>query len=107
MIIDVPYVGVLNTVIVENASIIFANNMDIHFEAHNIIVRHGNIIIGTEEAPITGKVRITMFGVEEDKQFPIVGNKGLSVLNGSVDIHGKKRPVTWTELFETAKIGDK
>lgn len=63
MIVDVPYVGVLNTVIVDNATIIFANDKDIHFEANNILVRGGNVVIGTEASPVTGKVRITMHGV--------------------------------------------
>lgn len=38
LIVDVPYVGVLNTVVVDNASLIFANDKNIHFEAHNILV---------------------------------------------------------------------
>lgn len=63
----------------ENASLIFANDMDIHFETNNILIRFGNIVIGTEAAPINGRVRITMHGEQEDLQFPMVGNKGLSV----------------------------
>lgn len=86
LIVDVPYVGVLNTVIVENATIIFANDKDIHFEAHNIIVRYGNVIIGTEDSPITSKVVITMHGEMKDTQFPTIGNKGLSIYNGSLSI---------------------
>lgn len=107
LIVDVPYVGILNTVIVEQSTIIFANNMDIHFEARNIIVKEGNVIIGTQDAPITGKVRITMYGDSIDTQFPTIGNKGLSVYNGSIDIQGIPRAVTWTELSVTAAKGDK
>lgn len=66
LIVDVPYVGILNSVVVENASIIFAHDKQIHFEAHNIIVRNGNVIIGTEDSPIVGSVRITMHGEISD-----------------------------------------
>lgn len=38
VIVDVPYVGVLNTVIVQDSTLIFANDKNIHFEAHNILV---------------------------------------------------------------------
>lgn len=66
LIVDVAYIGILNTLIVEEATLIFANNMDIHFEAYNIIVKTGKVIIGTEDAPITGTVRITMYGTSTD-----------------------------------------
>ncbi|EAR99597.2 IPT/TIG domain protein (macronuclear) [Tetrahymena thermophila SB210] len=106
LIVDVPYVGVLNTVVVDNASLIFANDKNIHFEAHNILVQQGRVIIGTQASPVTGNIRITMHGTQDEKQFPTVGNKGLSLYNGSLDIQGALRPVTWTELSQTAKIGD-
>ncbi|KAL4508253.1 hypothetical protein ABPG72_003557 [Tetrahymena utriculariae] len=106
LIVDVPYVGVLNTLVVDNASIIFANDKNIHFEAHNILVQQGRVIIGTQSSPVTGNIRITMHGTQDDKQFPTVGNKGISLYNGSLDIQGAERPVTWTELSQTAKVGD-
>ena len=33
LIVDVPYVGVLNTVVIDNADLVFAIDKDIHFEA--------------------------------------------------------------------------
>ena len=33
LIVDVAHVGVLNTLVVEKANLIFANDKDIHFEA--------------------------------------------------------------------------
>lgn len=47
LIIDVPYIGVLNTVVVDKATLLFANDKDIHFEAENIIVKEGSVMIGT------------------------------------------------------------
>ncbi|KAL4484574.1 hypothetical protein ABPG74_019751 [Tetrahymena malaccensis] len=106
IIIDVPYIGILNTIVVSNANLIFANDKNIHLEAHNILVQNGNVIIGTQSSPVTGNIRITMYGNINDQQFPTVGSKGLSIYNGSIDIQGKPRAVTWTELSQTANIGD-
>ncbi|KAL4484526.1 hypothetical protein ABPG74_019703 [Tetrahymena malaccensis] len=106
LIVDVPYIGILNTIVLQNANLIFANNMNIHLEANNILVQSGNVVIGTQSSPVTGNIRITLYGQQADKQFPTVGNKGLSIYNGSIDIQGQTRAVTWTELSSTANVGD-
>ncbi|EAR87205.2 IPT/TIG domain protein (macronuclear) [Tetrahymena thermophila SB210] len=106
LIVDVPYVGILNTIVIQNANLIFANNMNIHLETNSILVQSGNVVIGTQSSPVTGNVRITLYGQQSDKQFPTVGNKGLSIYNGSIDIQGQTRAVTWTELSATANVGE-
>ncbi|KAL4508252.1 hypothetical protein ABPG72_003556 [Tetrahymena utriculariae] len=103
---NVPAIGVLNTIVVSYANLIFANDKNIHLQAHNILVQNGNVIIGTQSSPVTGNIRITLYGNVIDTQFPTVGNKGLSIYNGSIQIQGQTRAVTWTELSKTANIGD-
>ena len=47
------------------------------------MVRNGNLIIGTEEEPITNsKVVITLHGKKDDKHLPAVGNKVISIVGG-------------------------
>jgi hypothetical protein len=41
-----------------------------------------------------------------DKQLPDVGNKCIACHQCRLDIHGIKRDKTWTELQNTANIGD-
>ena len=44
-----------------------------------------------------------MFGVE----MPVYGCKVIGIREGSLDIHGKYVPVTWTHLAQTANVGDR
>ena len=49
---------------------------------------------------------ITLHGKKNVNPLPGLGNKFIGSINGTIDIHGKKRIKTWTVLSETASIGD-
>jgi hypothetical protein len=49
---------------------------------------------------------ITLHGNNSDKQLPIFGSKVIGCRNCKLDIHGKPRNVTWTELSSTVNPGD-
>ena len=60
--------------------------------------------VGTEEHRYTSKLNITMFSTKFDPNLPIFGNKVIGVNFGTLEMHGVERPVTWTDLYETADI---
>ena len=61
--------------------------------------------IGTEENRYTSKITITMHSSKFDPNLPIFGNKVIGVNYGTLEMHGVERPITWTEMEETAEIG--
>ena len=61
--------------------------------------------VGTEENRYTSKLTITMHSSKYDPNLPIFGNKVIGVNYGILEMHGIERPVTWTDLKETAEIG--
>jgi len=61
--------------------------------------------VGTEEERYTSKLTITMHSTKYDPNLPIFGNKVIGVNYGVLEMHGVERPITWTDLKETAAIG--
>ena len=61
--------------------------------------------VGTEENRYTSKLTITMHSSKYDPNLPIFGNKVIGVNYGILEMHGIERPITWTDLKETAEIG--
>lgn len=109
MLVDVDEVPRLAFILVEG-SLIFPpdDNDESHlrtFDANYIFVFGGYMEIGTEEAPYTSKLVITMHGDERSPFLPIYGNKVTGVRYGQLEMHGKPRSHVWTELAETADAG--
>ena len=90
-------------------SLIFAPSTDpTHhrtFDAHYILVKNGTMEIGTETDRYTSLFTMTMWSTKYDPQIPLFGNKVIGVNFGTLDMHGINRPVTWTDLKETAAAG--
>ena len=60
---------------------------------------------GTEDERYTSKLTITMHSEMFDTHLPIFGNKVIGVYDGTLEMHGIERPVTWSDLWETADVG--
>jgi len=75
------------------------------FDAHYILVKGGNMEVGTEVDRYTSKIVITLWSTKYDPNIPIFGNKVIGVNYGTLDMHGVERPITWTELSTTADVG--
>jgi len=58
--------------------------------------------VGTEENRYTSKLTITMHSTKYDANLPIFGNKVIGVNYGILEMHGVERPITWTDMKETA-----
>ena len=86
-----------------------------------LVAGGGKLIIGTEEEPYENKATITMHGNVRCTEMPVFGCKVyiflhpsdlhicvqvIGIREGSLDIHGKYVPVTWTHLATTASPGD-
>jgi len=92
VICDEDVVGVLRAVVVEGSLSFKPNANPNHlakFDAYYIFVHDGGVLqIGTEEAPYTSKIIITMHGDRLTPKIPTFGNKGIGVHEGTLDIHG-------------------
>ena len=92
---------VLNLILIEG-TLIFEDEQDVHLQAKYIFINNGKLQIGTEENPFLHKATITLHGDVTDPEIPIYGAKVIGIRQGELDIHGKKRNVTWTRLSNTA-----
>ena len=106
--VDVDSTPKLSFINVEG-SLIFPPDADPNhhrtLDAHYILVKGGYMEVGTEEDRYTSKITITMHSSVYDPNLPIFGNKVIGVNYGVLEMHGVERPVTWTELKETAEAG--
>jgi len=69
------------------------------------MVRNGYFEAGTEQFPYTSKLTITMHSQIDDPYLPIYGNKVIGVRFGTIELHGKPRTKTWTQMDVTAEAG--
>jgi len=108
LLFDIDASPKLSFVAVEG-SLIFPPDSDPNhlrkFDAHYILVKNGYMEVGTEENRYTSKMEITMWSTKYDPNLPIFGNKVIGVNYGSLEMHGIKRAVTWTDLDATADAG--
>ena len=70
-----------------------------------LVAGGGKLIVGTEEEPYENKAIITMHGNVRCTEMPVFGCKVIGIREGSLDIHGKYVPVTWTHLADTVAPG--
>ena len=96
----------LYSVIVEGV-IMWEDEKDMTFDAWFIMVREGQLKIGSPEKPHMHNLTVTLYGDRESKMLPGFGNKAIMIHNGQIDIHGKPLDTTWTELELAAVPGDK
>ena len=70
-----------------------------------LVVDGGKFQVGTERRPFQHKAKIVLHGHMYNKRLPIFGTKVLAVRQGTLDLHGKFVPITWTNLAKTALPG--
>lgn len=92
--------------VVINGKLTFATDIDIDFRAKRIFVRGGELILGTQQQPLTKEVSITLVGEQTDETLYLDnayegGNKILAVTN-KLKAYGKPRD-TMSRLTQTAE----
>ena len=98
---DTPVFAVL----VIRGELIF-DEKDLTLNAKRIlVVDGGKLEVGTESKPFQHKAKIVLHGHQLDTRLPIFGTKVLAVREGTLDLHGKFIPITWTHLAQTAMPG--
>ncbi|XP_066271366.1 fibrocystin-L-like [Branchiostoma lanceolatum] len=97
---------VLKVLLIEGGELIF-DEQDLELQAEYILITNGgHLQVGTEEEPFQHKAIITMHGHVRSPELPIYGAKTLAVREGTLDLHGKPTPVTWTFLADSVSPGD-
>ncbi|XP_076045156.1 fibrocystin-L-like [Oratosquilla oratoria] len=71
-----------------------------------LIVDGGSLSVGSEEEPFENEAVIEMHGSPLSIELPQYGAKVIAVRNGTLDLHGRPIPVTWTHLAATTAAGD-
>lgn len=99
--VDTPVFSVL----VVRGKLIF-DEKDLTLNAEKIlVVDGGRLQVGTEAKPFQHKAKLVLHGYVHSKRLPIFGTKVLAVREGTLDLHGKVVPITWTHLAKTALPG--
>ncbi|XP_069115426.1 fibrocystin-L-like [Argopecten irradians] len=97
---------VLKMLLIDGGQLIF-DERDVTLNAEYILItNNGSLIVGTEDEPFQHKATIILHGHTLSTKLPIYGSKALITRNGTLEIHGKPIPRTWTRLGSTANIGD-
>jgi len=81
----------------------FADNKDLELSTEWILNR-GELQIGTESKPYTGKATITLTDNVPDENINGMGDRGILMVGGTLNLHGD-RENAWTKLAETAHAG--
>ena len=99
---------VLKFLLINGGTLMFDKEMaSLELQSEYILVAGGGkLIIGTEEEPYQNQATITMHGNVRCTEMPVFGCKVIGIREGSLDLHGKYVPVTWTNLAQTANVGD-
>lgn len=89
-----------------------SNNLSHVLEVESLsVVNGGELIIGTEESPITTDVEIKLGGFDstnsrrKKRSISSVTMGTMRAQRADISIHGRKRNVSWTELSETVFAG--
>ncbi|GFH20734.1 uncharacterized protein HaLaN_17904 [Haematococcus lacustris] len=79
---------------------------EVWLQASYIIVKGGNLSIGSDAVPYPGRARITLHGPPNSLELPLYGAKVLAVRDGHVNLHGQPKLPCWTQLAATVDVGD-
>jgi hypothetical protein len=94
-----------------NGCLTFAPGSDHHLRAKKILIRGGELNIGTKDKRYTNNAKITLYGDKNEPTIAIedqgveAGNKIIANI-GTLNMYGKKRSFKMTRLTSPAKIGD-
>lgn len=97
---------VLKMLLIQGGKLMFDDTKDIHLQSQHIMITDGGAFeVGTEQNPFLHKATITMHGHIRSKEIPVFGAKNIGLREGTLDLHGKHVPITWTRLSSTSAKG--
>jgi len=86
-----------------NGELEFARK-DLELSARWIMV-HGTLRIGTGEAPFLQKAIITLTDTDTQASIMGMGTRGIVLMDGKLELHGKSPDVIWTKINQHAEQG--
>jgi hypothetical protein len=87
-----------------NGKLSFSNTADVELSTEWIML-HGELEIGTATAPHTRKATITLTDKVKDEELMGMGDRGIMISGGTLNLHGDRTANTWTKLAATANVG--
>ena len=80
---------------------------DLTLNSEYILVTDGGLLqVGSEESYFKHNAIIRIHGHVRKPELPVYGTKVLAVRDGTLELHGKPIPITWSRLNHTANIND-
>ncbi|XP_052805044.1 fibrocystin-L-like isoform X2 [Mya arenaria] len=110
MVVNMTSISKLGTLLLEGVLEFYNDPGAVYsIEADFIIIRGGRLIIGWPDEPFNGLATITLRGNHSSPYFiagdgPTIGSKAIGVFGG-LDLFGKDKGRTWTQLASTADAG--
>lgn len=92
--------------VVVEGRLIFSDESDVSLDASYVLLRGGEMRVGTLERPFEHNAVITLHGEPlVTPELPLYGAKNIAVRRGVLDMHGAPKSPAWTRLAETARAG--
>jgi cell migration-inducing and hyaluronan-binding protein len=82
----------------------FSDKADIELTTEWIML-HGELEIGTEAQPHTHQATITLTDNVHGEEHDGMGDRGIMIAGGTLNLHGDRGTNSWTKLAGTAKAG--
>ena len=83
----------------------FADKQDLGLTTEWIYLSGGELDIGSEAKPYRHNARITLTDTVPNEDIATMGDRGIMMLNGTLNLHGSRGSNTWTKLAHTVKAG--
>ncbi|XP_069115680.1 fibrocystin-L-like [Argopecten irradians] len=97
---------ILKMLLIQGGELVF-DEKDVELKAENILITDGgHLQVGTDDEPFQHKAILTLYGHHRSKELPIYGTKSLAVREGTLDLHGMHKNITWTRLASSVNSGD-
>lgn len=110
MVLDLTDTPVFRSIEINGRLTILNDGKTYNLHSYLIYVRKGELIVGTADKPITGKVIFTLHGTRADKDIYFTdkmfeaGNKVIAN-TGLLNMYGKHVTTKWTRLAQSAPKG--
>ncbi|XP_074660960.1 fibrocystin-L-like [Tubulanus polymorphus] len=105
LLLDIASTPIIKMILIKGGKLIF-DDKDIELNAEKILILDGGLLqVGTESEPFQHTGIITLHGNMRALELPIYGAKGIGIREGSLELHGKHVPYTWTLLDQTVEPG--
>ena len=110
MVLDVTDPPVFKSIEINGRLTIQNDGSTYNLQSYLIYVRKGELIVGTEEEPLTGKAIFTLHGSRDDRDIyfhdkMFEGGNKVIANTGKLRMYGKTVDLKWTHLAATAPAG--